>query len=54
MTNVTNDFLFEYFYTPCPDAEERLTQAWDIILVLILEDFEQEKQGDDFSESATC
>ena len=54
MTNVTNDFLFEYFYTPCRDAEEQLAEAWEIILALILEDYEKEKQGDDFSESATC
>ena len=54
MTNATNNFSFEYLYTSSPDAEERLTQAWDIILALILEDYENEKQGDDLSESATC
>jgi hypothetical protein len=54
MTNATNDFPFEYFYTPSPDAEERLAEAWDIILALILEDYEKEKQGDDFSESVQC
>ena len=54
MTNATNDFLFEYFYTPSPDAEERLAEAWDIILALILEDYENELQGVDSSESETC
>lgn len=54
MTNAMNDFLFEYLYTPSPDAEEQFAEAWDIILALILEDYEKEKQGDDFSESATC
>ena len=40
--NVQDNFLFEYQYTPCPDAEERLAQAWEIILALILEDYENE------------
>lgn len=46
MTNATNDFLFEYEYTPSTDAEEQLAQAWDIILALILEDYENEMQGE--------
>jgi hypothetical protein len=46
------DFVFEYEYTPSPDAEERLSQAWDLILALILEDFENEQKTD--SESETC
>ena len=54
MSNETNDFLFEYFYTPCPDAEEQLAQAWDIILALILEDYENEMQGVDPSENVPC
>ena len=32
------DFVFEYQYTPSPDAEERLAQAWELILTLILDD----------------
>ncbi len=54
MSNATNDFLFEYEYIPSPDAEEQMAQAWDIIVALILEDYENEKQGDDLSESETC
>ena len=54
MSNETNDFLFEYFYTPCPDAEERLAQAWDIIFALILEDYENEQGKNNHSESITC
>ncbi len=42
MSNETNDFSFEYEYIPCPDAEERLAEAWDIILALILEDYEND------------
>ncbi len=46
------EFLFEYQYSRSPDAEERMAQAWDLILALILEDFENEQKGD--SESETC
>ncbi len=42
MSNADNDFSFEYEYTPCLDAKERMTQAWEIILALILEDYESE------------
>jgi hypothetical protein len=42
MQNALDDFLFEYEYIPSPDAEERLAQAWEIILALILEDYENE------------
>lgn len=42
MSNETNDFSFEYEYIPSPDAEERLAEAWDIILALILEDYEND------------
>ena len=42
MSNETNDFSFEYEYTPCPDAEEKLAEAWDIIFALILEDYEND------------
>ena len=40
MSNAENDFSFEYEYIPSRDAEERITQAWEIILALILEDYE--------------
>ena len=43
MQNTLEEFLFEYQYSPSPDAEERLAQAWDLILALILEDFEMEQ-----------
>jgi len=33
----------EYLYDPEPDAVERLKQAWDLIVKLIVEDFEQEQ-----------
>ncbi len=46
MTDPLEEFLFEYQYSPSPDAEERLAQAWDLILALILEDFENEQQAD--------
>jgi hypothetical protein len=50
MSNETNDFSFKYEYIPCPDAEEKLAQAWEIILALILEDYENETQA----ESVPC
>ena len=40
--SMNSDFLFEYTYTPCRDAEEQLAEAWEIILALILEDYENE------------
>jgi hypothetical protein len=51
MSNADNDFSFEYEYVPSPDAEERLAQAWEIILALILEDYDIEKQGENILES---
>jgi hypothetical protein len=41
---MNSDFLFEYQYEPTPEAEERLSQAMDIILALILEDYENEQK----------
>jgi hypothetical protein len=37
-----SDFVFEYEYIPSTDAEERLAEAWEIIFLLILEDYENE------------
>ena len=37
-----SDFVFEYEYISSPDAEEQLAQAWELILALILEDYENE------------
>lgn len=44
---------------PSPDAEERLAQAWEIILALILEDYENDireakKLETENSESEKC
>jgi len=52
MQTTLEDFLFEYQYSPLPDAEERLAQAWDMILALILEYFENEQNTD--SEHEPC
>jgi len=50
MTNAENDFSFEYEYIPSSDAEERMAQAWEIILALILEDYENDIKA----ESVPC
>lgn len=42
---MNSDFLFEYEYKPSPEAEERFAQAMDIILALILEDYENEQKA---------
>jgi hypothetical protein len=47
---MNSDFLFEYQYTPLPDAEERLAQAYDLILSLILEDIKVDQQPEPESE----
>ena len=49
---MNSDFVFEYEFTPSPDAEERMVQAWDLILDLILEDYENEQKT--ASESEPC
>lgn len=41
---MSSDFLFEYIYEPSPDADERFAQALDLILALILEDYENEQK----------
>lgn len=41
-----SDFEIEYLYDPEPDADERLNQAWDLIIKLIIEDYEQEQASD--------
>ena len=40
--NNDSDFLFEYEFTRSDNAEERMAQAWEIILALILEDYQNE------------
>lgn len=37
------EFTLEYQFTPAPDAEQRLQQAYELILALILEDLQQEQ-----------
>jgi len=37
-----SDFVFEYEYIPSTEAEEALAEAWEIILALILEDYQNE------------
>ena len=54
MPKITNDFTFEYEYSPSPDAEDQLAQAWDIIFALILEDIQTEEQRDNNLESDPC
>ena len=52
---MSSDFFFQYEYVPSPDAEEALAQVWDIIFALILEDIQNEQQGEKESlESETC
>jgi hypothetical protein len=51
---MNSDFLFEYDYEPTPDAEERLAQALDLILALILEDYENEQTEKTDLESDQC
>ena len=38
------DFVFEYEYSPSPDADERLAQALDLILDLLLDDILNEQK----------
>ena len=54
MSNKVDDFLFEYEYKPSPEAEERFNQAMDIILALILEDYENEQKEKSRLESEQC
>lgn len=42
MPDEKQNFLIEYDYTSSPDAEEMLTQAWDVILALLIEDAKEE------------
>ena len=51
MSNAPDEFLLEYQYSPAPDAEERLAEAWEIILALLLQDLEDEQ---DNSEGEPC
>ncbi len=38
----SSDFVFEYIHEPSPEAEQALAEVWDIIFLLILEDYENE------------
>lgn len=39
------EIIIEYEYEPSKDAQERLTEAWDIIFDLIIKDFEDEQNA---------
>ena len=52
MSKPLDDFTFEYEYIPTPDADEQLAQAWDLILALILGDYQIEQNTD--SECEPC
>jgi hypothetical protein len=54
MSNADNDFSFEYEYVPSRDVEERLAQAWEIILALILEDYENDIREAEILEAKPC
>jgi hypothetical protein len=41
---MNSDFSFEYAHKPSPEADERFNQALDLILALILEDYENEQK----------
>jgi hypothetical protein len=51
---MNSDFLFEYQFIPSPDAEEQLSQAWDLILSLILEDIKNEQHEKHDPGGETC
>jgi len=51
---MSSDFLFEYVYEPSPDAEERFAQALDLILALLLEDYEDEQKEKPDLEGDPC
>ena len=42
---VKPELVVEYVYEPSQDAQERLDEAWDIIVDLIIKDFEDEKNA---------
>jgi hypothetical protein len=50
---MNTDFVFEYEFNPSPDAIERLAQAWDLILTLIIEELKfEQNQPESESENA--
>ena len=51
---MNSDFSFEYEYKPSPEAEERFAQAMDIILALILEDYENEQKENTRLDGEQC
>lgn len=48
------DFVFEYEYSSTPEAEEQLAQAYELILALILEDYENEQKTKSFAGGDPC
>lgn len=53
MQKLPDTLPLEYDFVPAPDAEERLAQAWDLIVKLILEDYQSEQSANS-QESETC
>jgi hypothetical protein len=51
---MSSDFVFEYEYKPSPEAEERFNQAMDLLVALILEDYEQEQKEQEKSDGGPC
>ena len=51
---MSSDFSFEYEYKPSLEAEERFNQALDLILALILEDYENEQKEKAQAEGEPC
>lgn len=45
MSNDAEDFIFEYLNNPASDAKEQLAEAWDLIIELIMEDYENEARS---------
>jgi len=51
---MNSDFVYEYQYNPSPEAEERFNQALDLILALILEDYENEQKENTQADGEPC
>ena len=52
MSSEPDEFLLDYQYAPAPEAEERMAEAWELILALILEDLEDKQETN--SEGEPC
>ena len=54
MSKTKTDIILEYEHIPTPDATERIDKAWEIIVALILEDYqiEQEENAEELMQPA--